>query len=114
MPLWKKILLWVVTALLGVLFTFAGLNKILPSPMAQQFAEWGYPVWFLYLIGGVEVACGIALFVPKIAARAALPLIVVMAGAAFTHVRAGEWPNPVFNLLFAAGLFWIHRERRRR
>ena len=108
----KKVLLWVVTILLGFVFLMTGTNKLGGHPsMAEKFADWGYAPWFLLVIGVIEVGGAIALVIPRIARFGGYALVPVMLGAAVTHVRAGEWPNPLFNLLFATGLFWIARSR---
>ena len=113
MARWKKVLLWVVSVLLAAVFVLAGSDKLTPaSQMAAMFAAWGYAPWFRFLIGLVETLGGITLLVPRVARFGAVTLTVVMLGAAFTHVRAGEWPNPLFNLVFAAGLLWIARNRK--
>jgi putative oxidoreductase len=55
-----------------------------------MFARWGYPDHFYLVIGAVEVAAGLALLVPRLAAPAAILLIVVMIGAGATHVVHDE------------------------
>ena len=55
-----------------------------------MFARWGYPDHFYLVIGAVEVAAGLALLVPRLAASAAAILIVVMIGAGATHVLHNE------------------------
>ena len=106
----KRAFRWVVTVLLSVVFLMAGLNKLLGAEsMVAQFQGYGYPTWFMYLIGIVEVGAVVSLYIPRFARYGGLALVAVMLGAAFSHIRAGEWPNPLFNLLFAAGAFWVGR-----
>ena len=109
---WKKVLLWVVIAIFAFLFLAAGVNKLTSHPsITENFVGWGYAPWFLLLIGVVEVAGAVALLIPRLARFGGYALILVMFGAAFTHIRAGEWPNPIFNLVFATGLWWVARNR---
>jgi uncharacterized membrane protein YphA (DoxX/SURF4 family) len=80
-------LMWVLSVLLAALFVFAGSGKLVGvERMAATFASAGYPVWFRYLIGIVEVACGITLLIPKYAIDAASVLIIVMLGALLTTI----------------------------
>jgi hypothetical protein len=58
--------------------------------MASRFAEWGYAPWFLVAAGAVEVALGLALFYGPTRGLGAAGLATWMAGACWTHLRAGE------------------------
>jgi len=87
----KNIALRILTALLGALFVMVGGMKILnPSGAAQMFTDYGYPGWFGVVTGIIELVSGVLLFVPRFTTYAAAALVVVMAGAAATHLRAGE------------------------
>lgn len=107
-----RVLLWIVTLLFAFVFLMVGVTKLTQNPaVLEQFAGWGYPTWFLLAIGAAEVLGALLLVWPRTAKFGAYLLIPIMAGAIFTHIRAGEWPNPLFNALFAAGLYWIARSR---
>lgn len=44
--------------LLVVAFLCAGVvNAIGPAKVRRDFARWGYPVWWRFLTGGLEIAC---------------------------------------------------------
>ncbi len=87
----KTVALWVLTALLAALFVFAGAAKFLNAEEARrQFAEIGYPGWFLVLIAVLEIGGGLALLIPRFASLAAAVLGVVMVGAVFTVLRHGD------------------------
>ncbi len=105
----KKIL-WVV---LGLLFFVAGIDKLVGDPnQVRHFAEWGYPLWFLYIVGIVEVGGGISLFISQVRFYGVLLLSATMVGAAVTHLRAGEtgaFPVPVVLLLLLITLAWSMR-----
>ena len=87
----KKIIktaLWIV---LGGMFIMAGGAKLMGShSQVEHFAQWGYPLWFLYLIGMIEVGGGICLFIPKAQFYGIVVLSITMFGAAMTHLRANE------------------------
>jgi uncharacterized membrane protein YphA (DoxX/SURF4 family) len=82
--------LWVCQAALALLFVFAGSAKFTSPMWERMFARWGYPDQFYLVIGAVEVAAGLALLIPRLAASAAAVLIIVMIGAGVTHVLHDE------------------------
>ena len=55
------------------------------------FERWGYPLWFMYFTGVVEVAGGIGLLIRRFSALAAAGLATMMIGAVATHVIHAEW-----------------------
>jgi len=106
-----KTALWV---LLSVMFIMAGGAKLMGShSQVEHFAQWGYPVWFLYLTGIIEVGGGICLLIPKRQFYGIAVLSLTMVGAAFTHVKAGEmeaFPVPVVLLCLLLLLAWMMRK----
>lgn len=82
--------LWLCQAALALMFVFAGAAKFASPAWPRMFARWGYPDHFYIVIGVVEVAAGVALLVPRAAAPAAIMLIVIMIGAALTHIVHAE------------------------
>lgn len=66
------------------------------------FERWGYSLWFMYLIGTIEVAGGIGLLVQRFSALASVNLALVMIGAVVTHINHAEWP-----MLAVAGSIFI-------
>lgn len=105
-----KIALWIV---LGGMFIMAGGTKLMGShSQVEHFAQWGYPLWFLYLTGLIEVAGGICLFIPKAQFYGIVVLSVTMVGAALTHLKAGEFsafPVPIVLLSLLVTLAWTMR-----
>ncbi len=78
----------------------------------EHFRQWGYPLWFLYFIGLVEVVGGFCLFIPKAQYYGIVVLSVTMVGAAVTHLRAHEmsaFPVPLILLVLLAMLAWTMR-----
>ncbi len=77
----------IATILMALLFIGSGIMKLIGgAEVAKQFAAWGYPSWFHTVIGGLEVAGAIGLFIPKLRALAIYGLIGLMVGAIYTHV----------------------------
>ena len=62
---------WVVSGLLTMAFVLAGMPKVLQAPVwVDKFDGWGYGLWFLVLIGGLELAGAILLLIPRLAIAA--------------------------------------------
>jgi putative oxidoreductase len=111
----KRIALWVVTGLLAVSFLAAGGSKFANQTMvAGEFERYGYPGWFSLVVGTIEIVSALLLLVPRTAAIGAFALMVTMVGAAFTHLRAGEYPQalaPVVLFALAAAVFYARRRQ---
>lgn len=89
-----------VAILLAVIFLLSGGAKLAGLDFEiEAFQRWGYPLWFMYLIGSIEVAGGIGLLFRKLSALAAAGLALMMVGAVATHVLHAEW-----GMLAAAGV----------
>jgi len=83
-------MLWLGSVLFAVLFINAGLSKISGSIWVDRWDRWGYPLWFMYLTGAIEIGAGVLLLWPKAAGQAALALAFVMTGATATHLAHAE------------------------
>ncbi len=96
--------------MLGILFLVAGGSKLWePATHAERFAHWGYPLWFVYVTGLIEVLGGIGLFIPAGRFVGVILLSVTMIGATITHLRAGEmgaFPVPLVLLIGLLTLAW--------
>ena len=78
-------------SLLAAVFVVAGTMKLAATEFeVQGFAHFGYAPWFMYAVGIVELAGGLALLPRHVASPAALALAAVMLGAAASHLRAGD------------------------
>lgn len=82
--------MWTLSALLAALFLFGGATKLTGAGLAEASQHFGYPMWFFYLIGVIEVIGAIGLLVPRVAAETGSFLIVIMLGALISHLRAGD------------------------
>lgn len=86
-PKTKNTIAWSATILMGLMFLGSGGMKLLGSEdIVKQFTAWGYPKWFPTVIGGLELAGAIGLFIPKLRSLAIYGLIGLMVGAIYTHV----------------------------
>ena len=106
----KNIFQTALNVLLGVFFIMAGGKKCLgQEAQIDSFFRWGYPIWFLYVIGAIELVGGISLLIPQLRFFAILILSVTMIGASMTHFRAGEMaavPVPFILLVLLLILAW--------
>lgn len=114
MATWKLVLLWMLTVFLTVIFLTAGGTKLAGLPVqADNFARWGYPGWFMYVVGVMEAGGAIVLLIPRLAGLAALLLCGTMVGAALTHLVHGEMtaaPVPLVLLALVALVGYVRRE----
>jgi|GEM_PF-2919933 len=104
----------VVAVLLAAAFIMSGLTKLSGNEgMVQNFARWGFPGFFIYVVGLTEVVAAVLLVIPKTRAFGASALVGTMVGAAGTHAMFGEWahiaPSIVLGTLSAITL-WTNRE----
>lgn len=97
---------WLVTF---VYLASGGTKLFAPEVFAAKFQAWGYPLWFMTVVGLVEVLGGLLLLAAATRLWGALILVVVMIGAAGTHMLAGEWVGTVAPVVLLALLVWITR-----
>jgi uncharacterized membrane protein YphA (DoxX/SURF4 family) len=102
---------WALTILLALAFLGAGLAKLTSQPMMlDEFASFGYPVWFMYVTGVIEIISAVLLLVPRFAGIGAGLLVCVMLGAIVSHLTHGQAlkaPVPVVLLVLVTTLGWL-------
>lgn len=89
---------WVVRIIQGLLavgFILFGTMKLTGNEMLDQtFTALGYSTGFMYFLGICEVLGAIGLLVgywrPKLAILASVGLVLLLAGAVFSHLKAGQ------------------------
>jgi len=104
-------ILWVIKGVLTFIFLLAGLSKLFQTKekviaTAGKWAEDFTDVQVKF-IGLAEAILAILLVVPKLLGHgyyltslAAFGIVVVMAGAAYTHLRRNEYPLLIINIVF--------------
>ncbi|WP_332309357.1 DoxX family protein [Pseudomarimonas arenosa] len=101
------------TYLLALVFFASGGAKLAALPFElEAFARWGYPLWFMYLTGALEVAGALGLLIPRLSALAAACLGLLMIGAVATHALHAEWPMLALAstiMLLAGWRGWVGR-----
>ncbi|MBW0105604.1 DoxX family protein [Pseudonocardia sp. KRD-291] len=79
--------LWTAQILLGVFFVVASAGPKLfgEATAVEIFTQIGLGQWFRYLVGALELLGGVGLLVRRSAGAAALGLVGLMVGAAYTQ-----------------------------
>ncbi len=96
------------TILLAVLFFGSGVSKMAAADaQVQDFSNWGYPMWFMYLTGFLEVVGGLLLALASTRFIGALALSCVMLGAVATHIAFGEYAMAILPTVLLGLLIWI-------
>ena len=114
-PKWQTYAVYVIMGLLTLAFVMAGGTKLMGQEMhVENFIRWGYPGWFMYVTGLIEIGSVILMWIPKTRLYGALGLVAVMLGAVATHTINSE-PEmfPVVGtLLVLSGIVaWFNRPK---
>ena len=76
------VLTWIASILAALGIGLAGITKFAAAAHWQElFAGWGFPQWFLPVVGALEIAGAVALLIPRLSLYGALVLGSVMIGA---------------------------------
>jgi putative oxidoreductase len=109
--------LWGLSVLLAFVFVMAGVPKLTGAEAhVRHFERWGYPDWFRLVVGLVEVGSAALLLVPRFASAGAAGIVVIMAGATYTHLvrapaEAGRAPFTLTLLALALLVGYLRRPR---
>jgi len=106
--------LLVVSVFLGTLFICSGLSKLLGWQLQQElFRQFGFAAWFVPVVGVLELAFAALALTPKTRAYGALGFLVLLVGAALTHVMTGVLlPFLLVHAgLIAASIFIVLKQR---
>jgi len=108
----RIITLWILQVLVALAFFAAAGSKLAGAEqMVGMFDKLGFGQWLRYLTGLLEVTGAIGLFIPRYAFYAAGLLILVMAGAIFSHltVLGGSPLPPLVLLLLSATIAYLRK-----
>ena len=98
---------WVISLLLAFVFVGAGSAKLRGDGlMIEFFVSFGYPIWFMYFTGLVEVIGAVLLLVPRLSGIGTVLLICVMLGALVSKMAHGQ-ADTAFVPLALLGLLLI-------
>ena len=106
----------VITVLLSLAFLGSGIMKLTGSEqISQGFEKWGYPIFFMYVIGLCEVAGAIGFWLRRFSYAAKVCIILLMAGAVLTHLVFDTFQEavpPLVLIVLTAVTLWLHRRER--
>jgi uncharacterized membrane protein YphA (DoxX/SURF4 family) len=109
----KSVIAWVVQILLAVFYVLAAFGKLMSRPQwIGLFRNWGFPDKFYLIVGVLEMLGAVGLLIPRLAGYAAAGFVVLMIGAAATHLINGEGLNvlrPLVFIVFLALVFYLRR-----
>lgn len=110
----KVIASWVLSGLIALVMIMAGVSKLKGTEeQVKGFASLGYPTWFLYTTGVIEVVGAILLLIPKTAVFGVLLLGATMVGAVVSLLKIGDVghaPVPLAFLLVIALIGWLRAD----
>lgn len=98
--------LWIVSGVLAILFFVSGGAKFV-GMMHEQFLAWGYTRDFAVMIGIMEILGAIGLLVKRTAGWAAVALMVIMLGAAWTLAAHQEYVSLITPIIVFAALAFV-------
>jgi hypothetical protein len=114
-----NVLLWVLQALLAMLFMFAGVMKFI-IPVAEMTKQIALPGWFLHFIGAAEILGALGLLLPGIlrirtglTPLAAAGLVIIMVGATATNLKIGQPGAALTTVIVGLLLVFVAYNRRR-
>lgn len=62
--------------------------------MREEFATYGLPLWFMWVVGGLKTLFALSLLVgfwqPQLIRPAAIGMIILMLGAVGMHIKVGD------------------------
>jgi putative oxidoreductase len=110
----KKIIAWILTVLLAVLFALVGSLKLIGVPGAvREFAQIGFGQWFRYVTGVLEVAGAVGMAVPRFSFWAALLIAWIMVCATAINIQVLHVPGlarvTAVLMALALALAWLRR-----
>jgi uncharacterized membrane protein YphA (DoxX/SURF4 family) len=116
MPKWQNVTLWILQSLLAALYLFSGISKLIGHPeITAAFEKFGYPMWFATFIGVAETLGGVALLVPRVIWLGSAGLSIIMLGAMYSHLKAGDPAGETaFTAVLAvllAAIAWMRRPK---
>ena len=102
----QPILLWLIALWLAYRVGLMGYYKLDPEGMwTKAFQKWGYPVWFRYLIGLLELGGALLLIIPKTRHFGGILLAIIMIGALITRLVNGTSTGDALSITWDAVVY---------
>ena len=98
---------------LVVAFYFVGGfgNVFASERIIADYAQWGYPAWFHYLTGALELSTAVLLLFARTRFAGALLGSALMIGAACTVVVHGDYLHAIAPVLVLALVYLVIRQQ---
>lgn len=99
--------------ILGVLFILFGLPKLLSVPGAvENFNLWRLGDGWRFVVGMIEVCCGLSMFVPALKRFGAFGFFCLMPAAFLVHVTVGQYAMTAMPVVVGvAVLVYLQRQQ---
>ncbi|MEK7612101.1 MAG: DoxX family protein [Patescibacteria group bacterium] len=95
--------------LLFIIFFVEGVTKLIGLQFQTDFfTAWGYPLWFMYVVGVLELAGALGLLMSKYRLCATIGLLGIMVGAFYTHISRNDPPQMMGLAILASTLLSLH------
>jgi uncharacterized membrane protein YphA (DoxX/SURF4 family) len=112
----KNVIAWIFSGILALAFFGAGITKLLGvDTQIKNFESWGYPLWFRFPVGLIEIALAIGIVTPGFRKITIYGIFIWTIAAVITHLQAGQAnliAGPIFFSVFAAAIFFLSRENK--
>jgi uncharacterized membrane protein YphA (DoxX/SURF4 family) len=113
----KVIATWILSGLIALVMIMAGGSKLAAVPeQVKGFAAMGYPSWFIYVAGVIEIGGAILLLIPKTAAFGILLLGATMIVATLSVLKMGDFahaPIPFVFVVIIGIIAWLRQDKLR-
>src|SRR5258705_7507723 len=87
----KNIITWILAGILALAFIGSGITKLLGAEMQiKNLESWGYPLWFRFPIGLIEITFAIALVIPRFRKISIYGIFIWTIAAVITHLQARQ------------------------
>ena len=101
----KKIVYWILTGLIALLFGSSSLGKLFSSPEALKMAEaFGLTGQTYMTLGIIELVSVILFVIPRTGVLGSILLIAYMGGAIATHLEHGQ---PIIAPCVIQAVLWL-------
>lgn len=111
-PKFKRVMSWILSAIVTLVFLFAGLAKLAGvEQQVEAFAAWGYPDWSIYAVGVIEVILALLIIFPRTRVTGTNLVYIWAVVAIFTHIQAEppQYIQIIPDIVIIALAFFIRR-----
>jgi uncharacterized membrane protein YphA (DoxX/SURF4 family) len=92
MKTYRNVIGWLLSLYLAYEFALSSIGNLTAKPKnIASFHTFGYPLWFMFLTGAIELLCALLVLVPRFAAYGAALIVCVMLGAIFSHATHAQY-----------------------